>query len=350
MSKVVDVTGRVPAGQKAVLLFWAAWHEASVEGGPMDRVLAALAAVSSSSSSSSDDDDGDTAVLFGRVEAEKYPQVTSHYGVTAVPTFVLINETGKVIERIEGADDAAAVTTAVQRLLNAPPPGVGGSTIPAANEPPLSPEGALSLRLDRLIRSSPVMLFMKGIPAAPRCGFSRQAVEMLQEENIPFGSFDILSDEEVRQGLKKHSNWPTYPQLYVKGELVGGLDILKEMKEEGGGSLKEQLGIPAETIEDRLKKLTNRSRIMLFMKGLPSQPRCGFSRQMVEILDDVGVTYDAFDILQDEEVRQGLKTYSNWPTYPQLYVNGELIGGLDIVKELKEEGELSEALAAGNSG
>ena len=177
---------------------------------------------------------------------------------------------------------------------------------------------------------------------------------MLEEEQIAFGTFDILSDEEVRQGLKKHSDWPTYPQLYVSGELIGGLDIVKEMKAEGP-SLREQLGIISETstgaaapksLNDRLKELIHRSPIMLFMKGLPSAPKCGFSRTLVQILDDSGVAYDAFDILTDEEVRQGLKTYSDWPTYPQLYVAGELIGGLDIVREMQEEGSLQAALEA----
>jgi Grx4 family monothiol glutaredoxin len=193
---------------------------------------------------------------------------------------------------------------------------------------------------------------MKGNPQAPRCGFSRQVVELLEEESIPFGSFDILSDETVRQGLKTHSNWPTYPQIFVNGTLVGGLDILKEMKE--AGSLKEQFeedfGLEAKaSLEERLSQLVKRSPVMMFMKGLPSQPKCGFSRQLVEILDQEGIAYDSFDILQDEEVRQGLKTFSNWPTYPQLYVNGELIGGLDIGKELHEDGSLKEALTKAQS-
>ncbi|KAF7234449.1 hypothetical protein EG68_11950 [Paragonimus skrjabini miyazakii] len=75
-----------------------------------------------------------------------------------------------------------------------------------------------------------------------------------------------------------------------------------------------------------------------------SQPRCGFSRQILELLNSYNVTFDTFDILLDEEVRQGLKTFSNWPTYPQLYVKGELIGGLDIVKELAASGELADVL------
>jgi Grx4 family monothiol glutaredoxin len=131
---------------------------------------------------------------------------------------------------------------------------------------------------------------------------------------------------------------------------VGGLDILKEMKQDG--SLKEQLAVAeltkqsstTPTLEERLKQLVRKEPIMLFMKGLPSAPRCGFSRQLVEILEGEGVPFGAFDILEDDEVRQGLKSFSNWPTYPQLYVNGSLIGGLDIVKELKEDGSLKEEL------
>jgi Grx4 family monothiol glutaredoxin len=144
----------------------------------------------------------------------------------------------------------------------------------------------------------------------------------------------------------------TYPQCYVNGELVGGLDILKEMNEDG--DLAEQLGVQTnwtdtttgkeETFDDKLKKLVNRSKVMLFMKGLPSMPRCGFSRQICDILNRQGIDFDAFDILGDEQVRQGLKTFSDWPTYPQLYVDGELVGGLDIVKEMVENDELKDLI------
>jgi Grx4 family monothiol glutaredoxin len=330
MSTVTEFTEAPPTGQKAILLFWAPWHEASTEGGPMDQVLKALA-----SSASSD-------VVFGRVQAEDYPEVSGKYQVTVVPTFVLLNAAGAVVERIEGGEDVAQVTQAVQRLLQAP------SDELAAESSPVSPEEQLNQRLARLVRSSEVMVFVKGTHTAPRCGFSRQTVEILQEAGIPFGSFDILTDEAVRQELKKYSDWPTYPQLYVHGELIGGLDILKEMKEEG--DLKKQLGINSSTttakpsLEERLSQLVRRDRVMLFMKGLPSAPKCGFSRQIVEILNEENVSYDSFDILMDEEVRQGLKTFSDWPSFPQLYVDGDLIGGLDIVKELREDGSLREAL------
>jgi Grx4 family monothiol glutaredoxin len=82
------------------------------------------------------------------------------------------------------------------------------------------------------------------------------------------------------------------------------------------------------------------------MKGLPSAPKCGFSRQICELLNETGVAYDSFNILEDDEVRQGLKKYSDWPTYPQLYVNGELVGGLDICKEMADSGDLQDLLTA----
>lgn len=80
-----------------------------------------------------------------------------------------------------------------------------------------------------------------GTPDAPQCGFSRTIVGILREENIEFSSFDILRDENIRAGLKTFSDWPTYPQLYVKGEFIGGLDVMKEMRKEG--ALKTQLGL-----------------------------------------------------------------------------------------------------------
>lgn len=87
------------------------------------------------------------------------------------------------------------------------------------------------------------MLFMKGSPNAPQCGFSRQITDILKSNDIPFASFDILTDERVRSGLKKFSDWPTFPQLYVSGEFVGGLDIVKEIA--SSGNLASELGTEA---------------------------------------------------------------------------------------------------------
>ncbi|XP_019162260.1 PREDICTED: monothiol glutaredoxin-S17 [Ipomoea nil] len=206
---------------------------------------------------------------------------------------------------------------------------------------------ALTSRLEGLINSSPVMLFMKGKPEEPRCGFSRKVVDILNQEKVDFNSFDILTDDEVRQGLKVYSNWSSYPQLYIKGELIGGSDIVLEMQKSGelNKVLLEKGVLQKDTLEDRLKKLVNSSPVILFMKGSPEAPRCGFSSKVVNALKEEGIEFGSFDILSDEEVRQGLKTFSNWPTYPQLYYKGELVGGCDIILELKNNGELKSTLS-----
>ncbi|KAF6142032.1 hypothetical protein GIB67_038000 [Kingdonia uniflora] len=206
----------------------------------------------------------------------------------------------------------------------------------------------LTFRLGRLINSSLVMLFMKGKSDEPKCGFSRKVVDILHQEKVGFESFDILEDDEVRQGLKVYSNWSSYPQLYLKGELIGGSDIVLEMQKSGElkKALTEKGIIPTETtLEDRLKNLISSSSTMLFMKGTPDAPRCGFSSKVVNALREEGVGFGSFDILSDEEVRQGLKTLSNWPTFPQLYYKGELMGGCDIVLEMHSNGELKSTLS-----
>jgi monothiol glutaredoxin len=86
--------------------------------------------------------------------------------------------------------------------------------------------------------------------------------------------------------------------------------------------------------------------VMLFMKGTPSFPQCGFSGQLVQILDYLGVEYGSMNVLADADVRQGIKDYSNWPTIPQLYVKGEFLGGCDIVREMFQNGELQQHLTA----
>ena len=85
--------------------------------------------------------------------------------------------------------------------------------------------------------------------------------------------------------------------------------------------------------------------VVLFMKGVPEQPRCGFSGLVVQVLDHLGVDYVGVDVLQDESLREGIKLYSDWPTIPQLYVKGEFIGGADIVREMFQSGELKQALS-----
>jgi monothiol glutaredoxin len=99
----------------------------------------------------------------------------------------------------------------------------------------------------------------------------------------------------------------------------------------------------------RIEKTIGQQRIMLFMKGSPSMPQCGFSAAVVQILKQINVPFGSHNILADQEIREGLKQYSNWPTFPQLYVEGKLVGGCDIVREMHARGELAPLLATANA-
>ena len=99
-------------------------------------------------------------------------------------------------------------------------------------------------------------------------------------------------------------------------------------------------------IHDTIKEQVTQNRVVLYMKGTPQFPQCGFSATVAEVLKRCGVTeYASFNVLQDDSLRQGIKEFSNWPTVPQLYVNGEFVGGCDIVREMYQSGELQQLLA-----
>jgi monothiol glutaredoxin len=99
-------------------------------------------------------------------------------------------------------------------------------------------------------------------------------------------------------------------------------------------------------LRQRIVDTIAKDRVMLFMKGNPQMPQCGFSAAVVGVLKELGATYGSYNILADPELREGLKEYSSWPTYPQLYVDGKLVGGADIVRDLHAKGELAKLIAA----
>lgn len=236
-----EVFNAVPANVVLAISFHTSWATPCKQ---MDQVFAALAAKSSP----------DRAV-FVSIDAEEVPDISEEYDVSSVPFFVLVKNR-EIVGKISGADTealAAAIQFQTDSAGKAPlaiPPaqkvapaaadsqknapadangtGEDASASAATDDVDAEPEESLHERLTKLVNAAPVMLFMKGTPAEPKCGFSRQLVGILREHNIRYGFFNILKDDEVRQGLKEFSDWPTYPQLYHQGSLVGGLDIVKE--------------------------------------------------------------------------------------------------------------------------
>eukprot|EP00871_Galdieria_phlegrea_P003274 jgi/Galph1/3948/GphlegSOOS_G2606.1 len=156
--------------------------------------------------------------LFCFCNIEEGRSLAEAWGVSSIPC-VLFFRDGSFINIIEGAD-----IPAISRFSR--------DFIKDCHLP-------LNRRLEQLIHKAPIVLFMKGTRERPFCKFSKRMVEILKSEGVEFDYFDILSDQQVREGLKQYSNWPTYPQLYARGNLVGGLDIIEELHK--NGSLKNEL-------------------------------------------------------------------------------------------------------------
>ena len=97
-------------------------------------------------------------------------------------------------------------------------------------------------------------------------------------------------------------------------------------------------------LKERIDALVNQNKVVVFMKGNKLMPMCGFSNNVVQILNSLGTPYETVDVLEDNEIRQGIKEYSSWPTIPQVYINGEFIGGSDVTIELYQKGELQQML------
>ncbi|CAF1011141.1 unnamed protein product [Adineta ricciae] len=280
-----------------------------------------------------------------RLNADHFTDFLTLQNIHAVPTVLFYYQT-KLIDRVDGFNQSD--------LLKKIKYHINKSQITSNKaESKTETDANVEKRIKELLSSSAIILFMKGTPNDPQCGFSRQACHILDEHHVKYTYFDVLSDQTIREELKKFSNWNTYPQLYVDGELIGGLDIMKQMIENGEFDLKLSQQKSNEKEKDMrkyLESLINRAPLMMFIKGTPEAPRCGFTKELFNLLNQANIKdYKTFDIFQDENVRQKLKEYSSWQTYPQIYVNGQFIGGLDVLKQLNEEGTLVETLT-GNRG
>lgn len=217
------------------LYFHTPWASPCIQ---MNKVISTLA-----------DSPQNKEIGFLAINADNFAEIADLFDISAVPYIVLVRN-GTILKELSGADPKEFATAlekfstgsganAAENVSQQPSQQAQSSQSDANKLAELqaqeqeTPE-QLNARLKKLTTAAPIMLFMKGTPSAPQCGFSRQMVAILREHQVRFGFFDILKDETVRQGLKKFSDWPTFPQLYINGEFQGGLDIIKENLSEDG--------------------------------------------------------------------------------------------------------------------
>ncbi|XP_022220090.1 glutaredoxin 3 [Drosophila obscura] len=199
VSKAEEYQTYINADKTTVALFAADWAEQCAQVKDVLEELSKLL--------------GDK-LQFISLNAEQFPEISIKHQIEAVPTVIFFAK-GSAVDRVDGVD-IAAISSKSKKLAES------ASSAEATGQ-------SLDDRLKALVNTAPLMIFMKGDRNAPRCGFSKQLIAIVNDTSLPYETFDILSDEEVRQGLKSYSDWPTYPQVYVKGELIGGLDIIKEL-------------------------------------------------------------------------------------------------------------------------
>jgi Grx4 family monothiol glutaredoxin len=255
-----DHTSALPAECLAIIYFHAPWAEPCKQ---MGTILSTLASTYPATNP--------PRTAFFSLDAEEVSEVSEKYDVTQVP-LVVLQKNGQVVDSVTGtdaskvrnaveqhagrpsADDASKASLPPAQKVTRPPPSENGPSAQANGDVPSNTAAApqdtageaqsgvskeeLHSRLGELVKAAPVMLFMKGTPSSPQCGFSRQTVALLREKGVRYGFFNILADDDVRQGLKEFSEWPTFPQVYVGGELVGGLDIVSRRFKCINGSLK----------------------------------------------------------------------------------------------------------------
>lgn len=178
-------------------------------------------------------------ITFISINADDHSDIAELFDTSSVPYFVFIYN-GTILKELSTVDpkEVVSVLDETKKLIN------NTSTENVTTDPSTDSkvsknedentetEEEINARLVKLTNAAPVMLFMKGSPSEPKCGFSRQIVGILREHQVRFGFFDILRDDTVRQHLKTFSDWPTFPQLYINGEFQGGLDIIKENLED----------------------------------------------------------------------------------------------------------------------
>ncbi len=198
-------------------------------------------------------------------------------------------------------------------------------------------------RLDRLVAAAPVFAFVQGNPMNPSSEESKALVAQLRTLGVLFSAFDMepaadmAAAVQARWGglVSEASRALLFVERQVFADWRDAEALLRTVPEASRGMTE------AEALHEHCVELTRSSPVVVFIKGTVEKPRCGFTNQMLTLLMGRGVSFATVDILADEQVRGYMKQLSNWPTFPQLYIDGKFVGGLDVAKELDADGSLA---------
>jgi len=197
-------------------------------------------------------------------------------------------------------------------------------------------------KIEKLLNTFPVVIFIKGSPHDPFCKFSKSFIEVIKETGIRYRSFDIFKDEKLRCWLRLYSGWKTYPQIYVNGKIIGGLDKMKELIEKGEFMNLIPNECKREGSIEYIKEFLKSNELVVFGKGTRENVSCKASKEVYEILDKNNINFAIFDVKKDEMIRELIKELYNYHYFPQIYCNCKLLGGLKFLKEVEDRNAIYE--------
>lgn len=223
-------------------------------------------------------------------DAEEAVQVADEFEVTMVPTIILTDSRKKLLEKITNLVPTQAVAKIKQTM----------ETYAASFE---AERRKYFQKLEKMITQNKIMVFIKGTPQNPFCQFTKQILSLLKDVNVQFSYYDIRTDEDMAYWLKYYSKFPTFPQLFINGELIGGVDLFTQLIQ----SNKADQKIPAEcklkNIEERYERTVKLYDTILFMEGTPNEAKDEETKQLVQMLHAHGVRYACFDLHFDEQMK-----------------------------------------------
>ena len=270
-------------------------------------------------------------LVFTWIDCDQFVDLVDKYQVETAPT-VLIFHPHK--------DD-------VDKIVN-PSPELFGQEIEKANEY-YSSLSNIKEEIEEILNSAPMVGFIKGTPSEPKCKFTRRLLGHFNQIEVTFKHFNILENEKIRAWVKVYSNWKTYPQVYINGEFVGGIDVVSELVEEG-----EFIDMvpqeckklpPVEVFEQMLGSFD----VVVLIDGLPYKTSNTVSESMIKTLDDNSIKYVTVDYLSlEDQVKDHIKTTYNVSESPYIFLKKVPFGNEEVLLKVINEGALETTIPEGS--
>ena len=259
------------------------------------------------------------------IDIEKCPDLVKVFEISMIPTIILSDANKKILKRLEN---------------------------PQSNELILTLEDDIALfktnfelekkrmfnKIENILSINPIMVFIKGTPQEPKCGFTSTLLDIIQSFGLNFGYFNILEDEDVRNWLRYYAKWNTYPQLHINKKIVGGVDFVKDLVSKGKFEEILPLNSRKSDPKSKLFRLLNecKGKILIFIKDLINND----TKTMVRLMKDNGVKFILNEVKNDEKLEEFILETYKVKALPVCFIKGEFIGDSHVIKEICQSNKL----------